>query len=183
MPIWYVVAILITFSPEIGKAIGLSPAPEAGRAVVFCYVGISVGGLLSGWLSQLDSQPEEDPRALRGDDRGVRRPVLSRLGSCRHGAFYVLCFALGVASGYWAIFVTMASEQFGTNLRATATTTVPNFVRGAVVPLTSIFQALTPSLGLIGAGLLVGVVTIVLAAASIAMLDETFGRDLDFVEK
>jgi len=78
--------------------------------------------------------------------------------------------------------ITVASEQFGTNLRATATTTVPNFVRGAVVPLTSIFQALTPSLGLIGAGLLVGVVTIALAAASIAMLDETFGRDLDFVE-
>ena len=131
----------------------------------------------------MDPEPEEDPRAVRGDDRRVRRPVLRARGGAGRRLLRVLCFALGVASGYWAIFITVASEQFGTNLRATATTTVPNFVRGAVVPLTSIFQALTPSLGLIGAGLLVGVVTIVLAAASIAMLDETFGRDLDFVEQ
>jgi len=182
VPIWYVVAILITFSPEIGKAIGLSPAPEAGRAVVYCYVGISVGGLLSGWLSQW-IRSRKKVLALFVGMTAVCVGLYFAPDVVPASAFYMLCFALGVASGYWAIFITVASEQFGTNLRATATTTVPNFVRGAVVPLTSIFQALTPSLGLIGAGLLVGVVTIVLAAASIAMLDETFGRDLDFVER
>jgi hypothetical protein len=96
--------------------------------------------------------------------------------------FYGLCLFLGIATGYWAIFVTIASEQFGTNLRATTTTTVPNFVRGAVVLLTSAFQALTPVTGLVWSGLLVGVGTMLLAALSIALLDETYGRDLDFLE-
>jgi MFS family permease len=181
VPIWYVVAILITFSPEIGRDIGLDPVPEAGRAVVYCYVGLSVGGVLSGWLSQWMRNRRKVLMLFVGlTAAGVALYFLPGAVSPRF--FYLLCFGLGVASGYWAIFITVASEQFGTNLRATATTTVPNFVRGAVVPLTSVFQALTPSMGLIGSGLLVGVVTLALAAVSIAMLDETYARDLDFVE-
>ena len=97
--------------------------------------------------------------------------------------FYTVCTLLGFATGYWAVFVTMASEQFGTNIRATATTSVPNFVRGAVVLLTSAFQAATPSLGVVGSGVVVGAVTIVVAFASLAALDETFARDLDFLEE
>jgi hypothetical protein len=81
------------------------------------------------------------------------------------------------------VFVTVASEQFGTNLRATATTTVPNFVRGAVVPLTSVFQVLAPVTGLTTSGLLVGIVALALAFVAVSLLDETFGRDLNFVEK
>src|SRR5690606_34130787 len=97
--------------------------------------------------------------------------------------FYTVCVALGFATGYWAVFVTMASEQFGTNVRATATTSVPNFVRGAVVLLTSTFQAATPALGVVGSGIAVGAVAIVLAFVSLAALDETFAKDLDFVEQ
>ncbi len=81
------------------------------------------------------------------------------------------------------MFVTVASEQFGTNLRATATTTAPNFVRGAVVPLTSVFQVLSPVVGLQASGLLVGVAALALAFGALALLDETFGRDLSFVER
>ena len=99
------------------------------------------------------------------------------------GTFYALCFGLGVAGGYWSIFITVASEQFGTNLRATVTTTVPNFVRGAVVPLTETFRALAPTMGLVGAGLALGVVTLALAAVAVTLLDETYGRDLNFVEQ
>ena len=85
-----------------------------------------------------------------------------------------------MAGGYWAIFITVASEQFGTNLRATVTTTVPNFVRGAVVPLTETFRALAPTMGLVGCGPALGVVTLALAAVAVALLDETYGRDLEF---
>jgi hypothetical protein len=97
--------------------------------------------------------------------------------------FYAVSLALGFGSGYWAVFVTMASEQFGTNLRATATTSAPNFVRGAVVPLTNAFQAAKGTLGVTGSAIAVGVVTLLIALLALRGLDETWGRDLDFVEE
>jgi len=181
VPIWYVVGILVTFSPEFGRAMGMDPAPSAARSVMFTYIGLAVGDFSSGWLSQV----------LRSRTR-VLRGFLSLTAACvamyflpwprSVQAFYVLCLALGFSTGYWAVFVTVAAEQFGTNLRATATTTVPNFVRGAVVPLTSVFQALAPVIGLTWSGLAVGVTTLVLAFAGVALLAETHGRDLDFLE-
>src|SRR6185436_17545787 len=96
--------------------------------------------------------------------------------------FYALCFYLGFSTGYWAVFVTIASEQFGTNLRATAATTVPNFVRGAVVPLTAAFQVAKPAVGVVPAALFIGLSTLLVVALSLAALSETFGRDLDFFE-
>jgi putative MFS transporter len=99
-------------------------------------------------------------------------------------AFYAMCVVvLGFGAGYWAVFVTVASEQFGTNLRATATTTAPNFVRGAVVLVTSSFQALKGPLGVVGSAALVGVVVLVLGFVSLLGLEETHGKDLDFVEE
>ncbi|XXY44656.1 hypothetical protein WME91_32095 [Sorangium sp. So ce269] len=90
---------------------------------------------------------------------------------------------LGFATGYWAMFVTMASEQFGTNLRATGTTTVPNFVRGAVVPLTSLFQFGKAGLGVVGSALAAGVATVLITFAALRGLEETYGKDLDFVDR
>jgi MFS family permease len=182
IPIWYVVGILITFSPEFGKTMGMVPAPNAGQAVLYCYVGLSIGGLASGWLSQVTRSRK---RALGWFIGATALGVAIYFvpGAKPLWAFYTLCFGLGLATGYWAVFVTVASEQFGTNLRATATTTVPNFVRGAVVPLTSSFQALIPLVGIIWSGLLVGVVSLALAVVALALLNETYGRDLDFIEE
>jgi putative MFS transporter len=87
-----------------------------------------------------------------------------------------------VATGYWAVFMTTAAEQFGTNLRATATTTVPNFVRGAVVPMTLIYSAIRPVVGVSAGALLIGIGALLLAAIALVVLPETHGRDLDFVE-
>jgi MFS transporter, putative metabolite:H+ symporter len=181
VPIWYVVGILITFSPEFGRAMGMSPAPSAARAVMFTYIGLAAGDFSSGWLSQV----------LRSRTR-VLRWFLTLTAACvavyflpwprSLRAFYLLCLALGFSTGYWAVFVTVAAEQFGTNLRATATTTVPNFVRGAVVPLTSVFQALAPVIGLTWSGFAVGLGTLVLGFVAVALLTETHGRDLDFLE-
>jgi MFS family permease len=181
LPIWYVVGVLITFAPELGAALGVEPAPRAARAVLFAYLGLTFGDLASGLLSQLIRSRR---RAL-GIFLGLTALfVLTYFAPVAKSttAFYAICFALGVATGYWAVFVTVASEQFGTNLRATATTTAPNFVRGAVVPVTLLFQALRGPLGLAHAGLAVGVLTLVIAAVALAGLRETFGRDLDFVE-
>ena len=182
LPIWYVVGILITFAPELGKAVGVTPPPSAARAVLFAYLGLTAGDLASGLLSQwLRSRK----RAL-GIFLGLTTTcILIYFAPFEKplGFFYALCFALGTSIGYWAVFVTVASEQFGTNLRATSTTTAPNFVRGAVVPVTLLFQALREPFGLQAAGLSVGMLTVAIALIALWGLEETFGRDLDFVEE
>jgi putative MFS transporter len=182
LPIWYVVGILITFAPELGAAVGVSPPPRAARAVLFAYLGLTAGDLASGLLSQF----------IRSRKRALAIFIgLTAVGVVLYFApfsktlpvFYGICGGLGFATGYWAVFVTVASEQFGTNLRATATTTAPNFVRGAVVPVTLLFQTLREPLGLAGSGFAVGALTLVIALVALSGLDETFGRDLDFIEE
>ena len=141
LPAWYVVAILVTFSPEFGQAMGMAKAPDAGRAVMFCYIGLSVGGFLSGFLSQVFRNRKRVTLAfilMSAAFIGLHF-VLARQSLT---LFYTMCFVLGIGVGYWAVFITIAAEQFGTNIRATVATTAPNFVRGAVVPMTSAFQYL-----------------------------------------
>ncbi|MBI1849109.1 MAG: MFS transporter [Planctomycetes bacterium] len=181
IPIWFVVGILITFSPEFGKAMGMAEAPTGGRAVLFAYIGLAIGDLVSGAASQFF--------------RNRRRIVFTFLaltsacvtlyflfGNRSLFVFYAICMALGFGAGYWAVFVTVASEQFGTNIRATATTTAPNFVRGSVNLLTTAYLWGKPSLGVVGSGIAVGVVTLAIAFIALAGLEETYGKDLDFVE-
>jgi putative MFS transporter len=182
VPIWYVVGVLITFSPEFGRALGMAELPSAGRAVLFAYVGLALGDVVSGTASQLLRSRKKVVLAfLTMTVAGVA--LYFTVAPASLLAFYAVCAALGFATGYWAVFVTIASEQFGTNVRATATTSVPNFVRGAVVLLTSAFQAATPALGVVGSGVAVGAVAIAVAFASLAALDETFAKDLDFLEE
>jgi hypothetical protein len=182
VPIWYVVGILVTFAPEIGGALGMKPAPNASRAVLFCYTGLIAGDIGSGALSQL----------LRSRKKVIATFILVTAalialyfttGRTSLATFYGICGALGVATGYWAVFVTIASEQFGTNIRATVTTTTPNFVRGAVVLLTSAFQGLKSVVGVVGSAKVVGAITIALALVALVGLEETFGKDLDFIEE
>jgi putative MFS transporter len=104
------------------------------------------------------------------------------VGRTSLAAFYASCCVLGFGAGYWAVFVTVASEQFGTNVRATATTTAPNFVRGSVVLLTFSFRHLKDALGVVGSAAAVGVVTMVIAAVALVALEETYGKNLDYVE-
>ncbi len=96
--------------------------------------------------------------------------------------FYFLIFCLGLATGYWALFVTMASEQFGTNIRSTVTTTVPNFVRGSVVPMTLSFKFLIPTVGIIASASIVGLVSIGIALLCTWYVEESFSKDLDYLE-
>lgn len=182
VPIWYAVGILVTFSPELGAAMGMPIKPEAAQAVKWSYIGLAAGDLGSGLLSQ----------ALRSRRRVLILFILLTaamigayfgFGAASLTSFYVVCTLLGFATGYWAVFVTVASEQFGTNVRATVTTTAPNFVRGAVVPITLAFQALKAPLGLRGSAIAVGVVTIVIALLAASQLRETYGKDLDYVEE
>jgi len=182
VPIWFVVGILITFSPEFAKALGTTGPVSAGNAVMFCYLGLVFGDLSSGLLSQ----------ALKSRKKVVFLFMLLTLasiglyflqGSRSPEFFYGVCLVLGFSIGYWAIFVTVAAEQFGTNLRATVATTVPNFVRGMVVPITLLFQLFRQYFGLEGGALAVGAICAIAAFIALASLDETFHKDLDYYEE
>jgi putative MFS transporter len=181
LPIWYVVGILIILAPELGRSLGLAPPPTGARAVMFCYAGLAVGDLGSGLLSQAFRSRKKIVGAFLGLTV-VALLLYFKLGGRSLAMFYGCCALLGIATGYWAIFVTMASEQFGTNLRGTVTTTAPNFVRGAVAPMSSAFLALKPHLGITGSAVAVGAVALSLGALALTGLDETFGKDLDYLE-
>ena len=182
VPTWFVVGILITFSPEFAKVLGIQGAISAGNAVMFCYLGLVFGDFASGVLSQLLQSRRKVVLIFLGlTVAGIAAYFLS--GGASTTAFYGICIFLGFASGYWAIFVTIAAEQFGTNLRATVATTVPNFVRGMVVPITMLFQLLRKGLGIQQGALWVGAVCMAVALLSLWRLQETFHKDLDYFEE
>jgi MFS transporter, putative metabolite:H+ symporter len=183
LPIWYVVGVLVFLSPEFGKALGMTQLPAPGTAVLWTYTGLAIGDLASGAASQLfESRRRIVFAFLTITSACVALYFL--VGGRSTVTFYAVCLALGIGSGYWAVFVTIASEQFGTNIRATATTTVPNFVRGSVPILTTAFAlGKDQGLGVIGSGIAVGVATLSIAFFAVAGLEETYGKDLEFVEE
>ncbi len=181
LPIWFVIGILVTYAPEFGRALGMPAPPNPARSIMMLYLGTSLGGFLTGALSEtLRSRKQVALGSI------VATGVLMWLYLATRGAslffHYGLCLALGLATGYWAVFVTMASEQFGTNIRATVTTTTPNFVRGSLVPMSLCFAFAKARWGIVPSAALVGGGAVLLAAAALTKLGETYGRDLNFVE-
>jgi MFS transporter, putative metabolite:H+ symporter len=181
VPFVYVIGILVTFSPEIAKNLAATGPVVAGRSVLAAYVGMTVGDLASGFLSQRAASRKKIVFLFLGATATLL-VAFSLLREPSPSVVYGVCGALGFAVGYWAVFVTMAAEQFGTNVRATVATSVPNLARGATLPLTFAFQALGPGLGLANAALLVGGVCVLAAVVALAGLEETFGREMDFLE-
>ena len=181
VPIWFLVGIPVTFSPEFGKALGLTETLSAGKAIMYCYAGLAIGDLLSGYLSQLLKS------RIKVLFLFISLTFLSILYTLygfidTAAAWYLACVFMGIAGGYVALFVSVAAEQFGTNIRATVTTTAPNFVRGSVVPVTLSFTALKSGIGLVNAAFLVGTITVILALIAAKGLEETFGKDLNYIE-
>jgi MFS family permease len=181
VPIWYVIGILITFAPELSREMGVDGNITGSRSILWSYVGLSLGDLLAGLMSQwLESRK----RAVLIFLLATLAMVLAYGNISRPSEvqFYVICAGLGLATGYWATFVTIGAEQFGTNIRATVATTVPNFVRGAVVPLTLAFRTLQEQMPLLQAAMWVGLVSLGLAFVALYFLKETFSKDLDYHE-
>lgn len=181
LPVWYCIGILIKFSPNIAKVIHVAGDVDVRNAIMYSYLGLSVGDLICGAASQLlRSRRKVVMGYLFTTVLLVTFYLLHQNVSLSY--FYFMCFMIGAATGYWALFVTIASEQFGTNIRATVTTTVPNFVRGAVIPITLSFKALEKTNGTIEGAIIVGSVCMALALVSILYLKETFAKDLDYLE-
>jgi putative MFS transporter len=183
MPLWFVVGILITLSPEFGNVLGVKGNVNAGAAVAYCYAGLVLGDIVSGLLSQyLKSRIKVVYIFLFLTIISVAAYFLLRNISL--STFYLICFILGFAVGYWVIFMTIATEQFGTNIRATVTTTVPNFVRGSVVPVSLLFQYLKGAFqgSIIYSAIVVGVLILGLAFWALSNMQETFSKDLNYLE-
>ena len=182
IPTWFVIGILATFANEFGVAMGIPEAIEPGKAIMFCYVGLALGDLLSGVISN----------ALKSRKKAVAILLFMSLicsivylyaGIKTAIGLYTICAFAGFSVGYWAMFVTIGAEQFGTNLRNTAATTVPNMVRGTVILMTSLFAYLKPSMTIFNAAAVVGIIAFLLAFYSIFTIPETHGKDLDFLEE
>ncbi|MBO0934310.1 MFS transporter [Fibrella aquatilis] len=181
LPTWFIVGILATFANEFGEAMHLPNTVEPGRCVMLLYIGLAGGDMLSGPLSQW----------LRSRKRAVAYLLISSVLLCTIylfgglrtvGMLYAICLLLGFCTGYIAMYLTMVAEQYGTNLRATATTSVPSIVRGMLIPMTLSFQALKPAFGTLNAAAIIGIVVFGLAFWSLSNMEETFAKELDFVE-
>lgn len=181
LPVWYCIGILIKFSEKFAALNNVQGEVRVGTVIIFTYIGLSVGDLVSGILSQY----------FRSRKKVVLGYLLATIvlglvyihaQGLSSTSFYILTFLIGCATGYWALFVSIATEQFGTNIRATVASTVPNFVRGAVIPITLSFKSIEASNGAVNSALIVGAVSLGLAIIATLRVDETFSKDLDYYE-
>jgi MFS family permease len=182
LPNWYVIGVLISFSNDFGGDMKMRGTIDPGFAVMVAYAAISVGDVLIGFVSQWLKSRKKSLWLFH---------IISVFGVIvyfnLHGqaptAMYWACVILGFGTGFWAMFVTMAAEQFGTNIRATVATTVPNMARGSLALVVSpLFRSLVPSLGHYTAGWVTGLVVFGIAFVALAITPETFGKDLNYIE-
>ena len=182
VPIWYSLGIVVTFSPELAPKLGITEKVVTGTSVFWFYCGITLGSVANGLVSQwLQSRKLAIGIFLFGTLASLGIVFRVPLGSV--DVFYGVIFVIGFFTAYWAMMVTVAAEQFGTNLRATVATSVPNFVRGATVLSVMMFEFLRPQTGIVGAAEIVGLVVSAFAILAFFSLRETFHLDLDYVEQ
>lgn len=181
IPIWYVSGIVITFSPEFGSALNLSRSITAAETLKWQAIGLAVGSGLSGIFSEW----------LKSRKRvvwfcfitmAVLTVALLNMTGATAEMFMVVVLAVGLGQGYWTVFLTMAAENFGTNIRATVATSVPNFVRSMVVPMSLWLNAVRHDLGLINSALMIGGIVFVIAFTALWFLKETYGKDINYIE-
>jgi MFS family permease len=181
IPVWLVVGIFATLAPDLARARGIEFPVHASTAVMLVYIGLAIGDLTSGALTHYAGSRK---KVIGGFMFAAL--ILSVLhltiGAYGQFLFYSTLTLLGIAIGYWALFVLTTAESFGTNLRATATTTVPNFVRASLVPLNFIVSTFAASGQIMKGTWLAFVVAFVCSFAALFALRETHGADLDFVE-
>jgi MFS transporter, putative metabolite:H+ symporter len=182
LPTWFVIGVLVSFSDKFATEFGITEPISPGKAIMFAYVGIAIGDVLIGFVSQ----------ALHSRKKAlyifyILTMIFMTLFFLQKGGsgstMYLICAGLGFATGFWAIFVTMAAEQFGTNLRATAATTVPNMVRGALPLIIILFKFLREATNFITGGIITAIIIMAITLTAAYFTKETFGKDLNYVER
>jgi hypothetical protein len=183
LPTWFAIGILVTFSPEFASPalLDIKGSITGGKAIMYAYAGITAGDFLCGWLSQVLHSRKQAVLIFL---------IITLIGFVMyftaHGAsaqyFYATMALIGLGTGFWAVIITMAAEQFGTNIRATVATTVPNFIRGSLPLISLAYASLQGSFNKLQSAEIVAVVIIVLPLVALHYSQETYGKDLDYVE-
>ncbi len=181
VPTYFVIGIIATYGNEFGAALGVQPDIVAGKCVMYVFIGTVIGDMFSGLLSQW-LQSRKKAIGVMTTMTLVGVIVYLYGGIQKASSFYALCGVLGFSIGYIAMFLTATAESFGTNLRATATSTVANFVRATTLLTLPLFQTLKPSLGVITSVSLVAVLCFLIGYVSLYFMEETFHKNLDYVE-
>ncbi|QSQ15679.1 MFS transporter [Myxococcus landrumensis] len=181
VPIYFTTGILFTFAPELTAGLNVQGTVTAGNAILYGSIGLTLGDLLAGLFSQwLKSRKRAVALNLVGGF--LLMLVYGLTPGLTSTTVYLLTFLIGIMVGYWAVLVTMAAEQFGTNIRGTVATTVPNFVRGSAVFAATGFAYLKGHISVPAAAITVGSICFGLALLALTRLEETFHRDLDYEE-
>jgi MFS family permease len=185
LPTWFVIGVMVNYSNKFATGLYGDNLIDSGRSVMYAYVGIAIGDLLIGWVSQYFKSRK---KAL------LLFYAMSILGmflffsnfNNNDSRMYAICAFLGFSTGYWAIFNQMAAEQFGTNLRATAATTIPNMVRGALPLINFLFlDILQKMMGwtIVQSGIVTGIIVMGITLIAFVFTEETYHKDLDYLEQ
>lgn len=184
LPTWFVIGVLVAFSNEFGKWMGIKEAIDPGKAIMYAYVAISIGDILIGFISQW-LRSRKNALYLFYVITGLFMILFfTAQWNGTAAGMYWICAGLGFGTGFWAIFVTMGAEQFGTNLRATAATTIPNMIRGMlaifIIPLFKLLRGFTDYYT---GGWMSAIIIMIITLVAAYYTNETFGKDLNFIEK
>ncbi|HVM86638.1 MAG TPA: MFS transporter [Puia sp.] len=185
LPNWYVIGILLTFSDKFASKMDVHGKVDPGKSIMVAYAAISIGDVLIGFISQW-FKSRKKAMYLFHFITAVAVVWYFNLQGQSAAMVYVVCTILGFGTGFWAMFVTMAAEQFGTNIRATVATTAPNMARGSLNLVSLLFVNLqsyiAPSQAYLKSGWITGMVVFAIAFISLILTEETFGKDLDYIE-
>jgi MFS transporter, putative metabolite:H+ symporter len=185
LPTWYVIGILVNLSNRFATQLYGENKIDSGKAIMYAYVGIAIGDILTGFVSQLFKSRKKTLYLFYLSSIIFIFLFFSPFNT-NDSSMYLICGMMGFSTGFWAIFVTMGAEQFGTNLRATAATTVPNMVRGALPLINLMFKGLFQDSwhwSLVKSGIVTGIIVMVIAIVSAYFTEETFHKDLDYLEE
>jgi MFS transporter, putative metabolite:H+ symporter len=180
-PVWFVVGIIITLAPEFEKVLKAKETISAGTAVVLFFTGAAIGNILAAVLAQVTRSRKLTMLIfLLGNAASVA--IYLNATGINNQQFIWLCLLIGITGGYLATLVTIAAEQFGTNIRATVTTTVPNFVRGTLIPINGMFTVVLVHFSMIKSSYIMIFGLTAIALLALSRLKESFNKDLDYLE-
>ena len=187
LPTWYVIGVLLTFSNDFAAAFNVQGNIDPSFSVMVAYIAISIADILIGLLSLALKSRKKALYIFYGITLASIIWYFTGLYGASTNTFYICCACLGFGTGFWALFVTIGAEQFGTNLRATAATTIPNMVRGLlafmILPLYKFFRSETMFNNIITGAIVTGIIIMVIACTAVYFIKETYGKDLDFIEE
>jgi MFS transporter, putative metabolite:H+ symporter len=182
LPTWYVIGILVNLSNKFGQEMNVDGPIASDKSIMLAYVGIALGDIAIGFLSQYLRSRKQALYIFYGLAAASFIWYFNLQGSSTT-QLYIVCTALGFSTGFWAIFVTIGAESFGTNLRATAATTVPNMVRGALPLITILFKNLQHSYTFLNAAMITGIIVFIISIIAAILIEETFNKDLNYMEE